>query len=117
MVVRPTSIDFGDVESGNRPPPRLIRLTNAGGSHLDVAVTTSATWLETELRDDELLVSTALPAGEYSGTVRVDTEGGRVDISVELHVHPAPPPPTIPREVPAPGPPEGPHADDNAASW
>jgi CHAT domain/Kelch motif len=103
LVVEPTSIDFGDIEPGTRSPPRVIRLTNVGEGRLDVVVTTSATWLEAELRGDELLVrAAALPPGGYSGAVTVDTNGGRADISAILQVRPALLPPQTPAEVTPP---------------
>ena len=85
-----TSIDFGQLPRHTQSPERRIPLRNAGGGTLNARATTSASWLKLRQAGDELVVAVDTgEAGDYEGTVTVDSDGGTATISVQARIVPA----------------------------
>ena len=101
-----TSIDFGPLPEHRRSPERRIQLRNAGGGALNARATTSAAWLKVSQAGDELVVAAdTSKAGQYEGTVTIDTDGGTGTIRARAEIVPAPPPlPAIATTQPEPAP-------------
>ena len=90
-----TSIDFGQLPQHGQSPERRIQLRNAGGGTLNARATTSASWLKLRQAGEELVVAADTgEAGDYEGTVTVDSDGGTASISVRARIVPALLPPT-----------------------
>ena len=100
LALSGTVIDLGQLPQHGRSPEQRIRISNAGGGDLNARASTAASWLKLRQADDELVIAVdTSAAGEYEGTVRVDSEGGTATIHVHARVNPAPAP--APRETAA----------------
>jgi hypothetical protein len=76
-------LDFGQLPQHGEPVPRTVRLSNAGGGTLDARATTSASWLDLRLVDDQLAVVVDTTAvGDHDGVITVDSNGGSAAIRV-----------------------------------
>ena len=102
-----TVIDLGRLPFHGQSPERLVRIRNAGGGDLRARATSSASWLKLRQAGDQLAVAAnTSAAGQYEGTVIVDSDGGTATIRVRAIVDPAPLPAseaaatTKPRPVP-----------------
>jgi outer membrane protein assembly factor BamB len=99
-------IDLGRLPQHGQSPERRVRIGNAGGGDLNARAATSASWLKLGEAGDELVVTVdTSEAGEYEGTVTVDSDGGTATVRVRARVDPAPPAPgaaatTHPEPVP-----------------
>ena len=86
-----TAIDLGRLLVRGQSPERLVRIRNVGGGDLHARVTSSAGWLKLRQAGDELVVAAdTSTAGQYEGTVIVDSDGGTAAIRVRAVVSPAP---------------------------
>ncbi len=93
LALSGTVIDLGQLPQHGRSPEQRIRISNAGGGDLNARASTAASWLKLRQADDELVIAVdTSAAGEYEGTVRVDSEGGTATIHVHARVNPAPAP-------------------------
>jgi hypothetical protein len=76
-------LDFEPLAQGGEPARRTVRLGNAGGGTLHARATTSVSWLDLHLVDDQLaVVVNTTTVGDYDGIITVDSNGGAADIRV-----------------------------------
>ena len=95
LALPATVIDLGRLPLHGQSPERRVRIGNAGGGDLNARAATSASWLKLRQSGDELVVAVdTSAAGEYEGTVTVDSDGGTATIRVHARVRPAPRPAT-----------------------
>ena len=86
-----TVIDLGRLPIHGQSPERLVRIRNAGGGDLHARATSSASWLKLRQAGDRLTVAAdTSSAGQFQGTVIVDSDGGTATIWVRAMVDPAP---------------------------
>ena len=82
-------LDFGRLHQRGEPAQRVVRLRNAGGGTLDPLATTSASWLDLHLVDDQLVVVVDTGTiGDHEGIVTVNSNGGAAEIRVLATVVP-----------------------------
>lgn len=92
LALSATEIDFGSLPQHGQSPEQRIRVTNAGGGDLNARATASARWLRLRHTDDELAVTVdTSEAGNYRGTITIDSDGGTATIRVHAQVDPEPP--------------------------
>jgi len=92
LALSATVIDLGRLPQHGRSPEHRVRISNAGGGDLNAQAVTSASWLKLRQAGDELVVAVdTSTAGEYEGTVTVDSDGGTATIRVQARVDPARP--------------------------
>ena len=90
LVLSATVIDLGRLPQHGQSPGHRIRISNAGGGDLNARAATSASWLKVRLARDELMVTAdTSTAGEYEGTVTVDSDGGTGTIRVHGRIDPS----------------------------
>jgi hypothetical protein len=93
LALSATVIDLARIPQHGQSPERRIRIGNAGGGDLNAWAATSASWLKLHLAGDELVIAADTnAAGEYEGTVTVDSDGGIATIRVQAQVDPTPRP-------------------------
>jgi hypothetical protein len=91
LALSATVIDLGRLPLGGQSPERRVGIGNAGGGDLNARAATSASWIKLRQAGDELIVAVdTSAAGEYEGTVTVDSDGGTATIRVHARVDPAP---------------------------
>jgi ABC-type multidrug transport system ATPase subunit len=90
LTLSATVIDMGRLPQHGASPGHRIRIGNAGGGDLNARAATSASWLKVRQASDELMVTAdTSAAGEYDGTVTVDSDGGTGTIRVHVRIDPA----------------------------
>lgn len=120
LVLSASVIDLGRLLQHGQSPERRVRIGNAGGGDLNARAATSTRWLKLRRVGDELVIAVdTSAAGQYEGTVNVDSDGGTATIRVHARVDPVLPPspsaaagpepvPALPKDAP-------PGAHQNAA--
>ena len=89
LVLSATVIDLGRLPQHGQSPEHRVRIGNAGGGDLNARAAASASWLKLRQVGDELVVAVdTSAAGEYEGTVTVDSDGGTATIRVHARVDP-----------------------------
>jgi hypothetical protein len=90
LLLSDTAIDLGRLPQHGQSPERRVRISNAGGGALNARAATAARWLKVRQVGDELVVAVdTSEAGEFDGTVTVDSDGGTATIRVQARVDPA----------------------------
>jgi ABC-type multidrug transport system ATPase subunit len=95
LALSATAIDLGHLPQHGQSPEHRVRIGNSGGGDLNARASTSASWLKLRQIGDELVIAAASStAGQYEGTVTVDSDGGTATIRVHARVDPFPLPAT-----------------------
>jgi Caspase domain len=90
LALSATVIDLGRLPQHGQSPEHRVRISNAGGGNLNAQAATSAAWLKLRRVGDELAVAMdTSAAGEYEGTITVDSGSGTATIRVHAQVAPA----------------------------
>ena len=91
LVLSATIIDLGRLPLHGQSLERRVQIRNAGDGDLNARAATSASWLKLREVGDELLIAMdTSTAGEYNGTINIDSDGGTATIHVRARVDPAP---------------------------
>ena len=107
LMLSASIIDFGRLLQHGQSPERRVRIGNTGGGDLNARAAASARWLKLRQAGEELIVAMdTSAAGQYEGTVTVDSDGGTATIRVHARVDPTLPPSLVaaakePEPVPA----------------
>jgi Caspase domain len=87
LELSPQELDFGTLKVGESPPPRAVRIHNAGGGDLHAKATSTQTWIRVEQASNEILVTVSPTApGSLQGVVIVDSAGGRKLVRIQTEV-------------------------------
>ena len=90
LALSASIIDLGRLPLHSQSPERRVQVGNAGGGDLNARATASASWLKLRQVGDEFVVAAdTSAAGEYEGTITVDSDGGTAAIRVRARVDPA----------------------------
>jgi Caspase domain len=90
LALSASIIDLGRLPLHSQSPERRVQVGNAGGGDLNARATASASWLKLRQVGDEFVVAAdTSAAGEYEGTITVDSDGGTATIRVRARVDPA----------------------------
>jgi hypothetical protein len=91
LALSATVIDLGRVPQHGQSPERRVQISNAGGGELNARAATSAGWLKVRQAGDELVVAMDTgAAGDYEGTLTVNSDGGTATVRVHARVDPTP---------------------------
>jgi hypothetical protein len=85
LVLSDKTIDFGDLPAGAKVPPRVVRLSNAGGGVLNPTIVHHAPWLDVKLVGDMVEIAPKPDArldGEREGEIAIESDGGNAVIRV-----------------------------------
>ena len=113
LVLSATAIDLGRLPQLSASPEYRVRIDNAGGGELNLRAATPESWLKLHQTVDALLLAVdTSAAGEFEGTVTVESDGGTGAIRVHAQVEPTTL--TVPETVRTSYPEQVPEAQANA---
>jgi ABC-type multidrug transport system ATPase subunit len=89
LALSATVIDLGRLPQHGQSPERRVRIGNSGVGDLNARASTSASWLKLRQIGDELVIAAdSSTAGDFGGTVTLDSDGGTGIIRVHVRVDP-----------------------------
>ena len=93
LAVEPQSLDFGALTAGLRAKEQ-VRLVNGGWGRLEGTVRTPDSWLALQPQQfagkrttlNVWLRTEGLAPGDHSGTIEIDSNGGRSSLPVHVRI-------------------------------